>query len=892
MKLLFTLLLSILMLSAIIPQNYKEVKIYISGRTDVVYLAKQGFALDEAKYVRKDNSLILFLSDREFEKLESSGLRFEVLISDWNKYYASISIENKAEESAALLKSRELYGISDFEYGSMGGHYTFQEVLNKLDSIHIQYPSLTTQKFQIGNSVENRPIYAIKISDNPDMNENEPEVLYTSLTHAREPGGMMTVMYFIYYLLENYGTDPEATYLVNNRQLYFIPVVNPDGYEYNRLTNPNGGGMWRKNRKSPDGIDLNRNYGYEWGYDNIGSSPNQYDETYRGTGPFSESETQAVRDFCNAHNFKSALNYHTYGNDLITPWGYTDQPTPDSTAYNEFGTDMTKYNNYTLGTGTGTVGYITNGDSDDWMYGEQTTKGKIISFTPEVGNNSDGFWAPKSRIIQIAQENIFPNLYLAWIAGGYVNLSSYSFDKTYFYPGDDVKISIVLKNKGMSDAQNLSVQLVSLNPDITVDNPTMNLSALTARSEVNLNSAFSFKISSSADTQNKAKLVLNTFIDAVPMASDTLSIFIGFPQFVFIDTTNNISDLWTMSGTASWSNTTTTYYSAPDCYTDSKSGNYANNTNAYMTLKNQIDLTGISNPIFTFWTKYDLENGYDYGQVKFSTNNGTSWFTLPGKYSVLGSGTFQPSGQNLYNAYQPDWVQEEIDISSLTGKQIKIRFELHSDAYVTKDGWYIDDIGIVHYVNLPVELTSFTAVSENNSVLLNWTTATELNNKGFEVQRSKDNIYWEKLYFVTGSGTTNGICEYSYRDIEPLIGKSYYRIVQIDFNGTAKESKSIAVYFLNNLTYDLKQNYPNPFNPSTNIEYQIPEEGFVTLKVLNTLGQEIITLVNEEKSAGTFNYQFSIINNQLTSGIYFYRLKVIGKSGNVFISTKKMLLIK
>jgi murein tripeptide amidase MpaA len=97
-------------------------------------------------------------------------------------------------------------------------------------------------------------------------------------------------MYYMWYLLENYGTDPEATYLVDNREMYFVPCFNPDGYEYNRQTDPNGGGMWRKNRRNNGGsygVDLNRNFGYMWGYDDLGSSPIPSSETYRGPSAFS-----------------------------------------------------------------------------------------------------------------------------------------------------------------------------------------------------------------------------------------------------------------------------------------------------------------------------------------------------------------------------------------------------------------------------------------------------------------------------------------------------------------------------------------------------------------------------------------------------------------------------
>ncbi|MCX6152339.1 MAG: M14 family zinc carboxypeptidase [Ignavibacteriales bacterium] len=878
MKTFLSFFVVVLFIASVNAQNYKKIKIYLADKQDIINLASMGFAVDEAKFERKDNSISIFLSDKEFKKLSNSSYKYDVLIDDWNKYYSKLPKLSNSEEKSILQKSIQMFGVSGFGYGSKGGHYTLQEVNNELDTMHFKYPAITTQKFQLGTSVENRPIYAFKISDNPDQNENEPEVLFTGLTHAREPEGMMSVMYFMFYLLENYGTNPEVTYLVNNRQIYFVPVVNVDGYEFN-----GSGGMWRKNRRSPDGVDLNRNYGYMWGYDNVGSSPSLYDETYRGTAPFSEPEIQAVSNLCNTHNFKTALNYHTYGNYLIYPWGYIFSETPDSEIFREFSSDMTQFNNYLCGTGYTTVNYPTNGDSDDWMYGEQSTKNKIISMTPEVGNT--GFWATGSDIFTIAQENLFPNLYLTWAAGGFVGLHSYSFDKQFFNPGDNVNLSAVLKNKGLSSASNITAQLVSLNPEVVVNNSSVNFNSISERTEVSTVSPFTFAILPDAISQGKIKLVFNIFTDGVQTESDTIGFFLGVPQNVFKDTTNNISDLWTMNGTSGWSNTTSFFYSPPNSYTDSKNGDYPNNANILMTLKNSIDLTGISNSVFSFWTRFNIEADYDYGQIKFTTNNGSTWFALPGKYSNMATGNFQPAGQYLYDGSEPEWVKEEIDISSLSGKQIKIRFELHSDSYSTQDGWYIDDITILHYMLLPVEMISFSAIAENNSVLLSWTTATELNNKGFQIQKSSDNKSWLEVAFLKGNGTTNQLSEYSFIDPNPTIGKSYYRIVQQDFDGTTKNSKSIEVFVRNNYGFELNQNYPNPFNPSTTISYQISTASYVTLKIYDVLGNEVADLVNEKKPSGIYQFEFNA--NSLSSGIYYYKLV----AGN-FSETKKMIILK
>ena len=189
----------------------------------------------------------------------------------------------------------------------MAGFYTLKESMAELDSMRKAFPNFVSKNDTIGFTLQGRPIIAIKISSNPNISENKSRALYTALHHAREPESLTQLYYFIWHLLENYQTDKEINFILNNRELYFIPVLNPDGYFYNERTKPTGGGMWRKNRYARGvndtvGVDLNRNYGFKWGYNDEGSSSSPTSETYRGPAAFSEKETQAVRGFCNNKN--------------------------------------------------------------------------------------------------------------------------------------------------------------------------------------------------------------------------------------------------------------------------------------------------------------------------------------------------------------------------------------------------------------------------------------------------------------------------------------------------------------------------------------------------------------------------------------------------------------
>ena len=797
------------------PQDHKKVKIFINNDLDLNKVAELSLDLEDAGYDKSGN-ISLFVNDAEFSELQQTSLGYEVLIDDWKTYYNSLPILTEEEKAFVKMESNMSFGVSGFKFGSMGGFYTFDEILADLDTMFQLYPNLITEKDSIGTSHEGRTIWAVKISNNPNINEDEPAVGFDALTHAREPQGMATLMYFMWYLLENYGTDPEVTYLLDNREIYCVPCFNPDGYEYNRQNNPNGGGLWRKNRRDNGGsfgVDLNRNFGYKWGYDNNGSSPEPTSNTYRGPAPFSEPESRAVSDLAILHNYGTHFNMHAYSDAYLYPWGYINQQCPDSLTYREFAGDMTALNGYVFGTSGEILGYQSNGTVRDWMYGEQVDKSKIFGYTVEFGSSSDGFWPNQNRIFPIAQINVKPNMYHAFVAGEYVKLNDPNFSQEYFLPGDNVELMPEFKNKGLATAYDLTIELSSPSGLVTVNNGSVSLDSIEARSLQIVTSPFSFTISNSATVEQEIPLAFTTYSNGSLMSTDTVTIIIGFPVVVFADTTNDPTELWTITATPSnpkWEATTATYFSDPTSFTDSKNGNYLNNATVTMTLTDAIDISGYTNPRLTFWTKFDIESNWDFGQVDVSTNNGVTWIPLEGEYTEPGVGSFQPTGEPLYDGVVPNWVQEKISLASYLSSEFKIRFKLESDGGVRKDGWYVDDIGILIYT-IPTSLQD---------------------------------------------------------EAEPVT------------------------------QFELEQNYPNPFNPSTKIKFTIPSSVILSeaknlsiqLKVYDVLGNEVATLVNEQKPAGNYEIEFNstgMIHQTLSSGIYFYQLRA-----GSFIDTKKMILLK
>ncbi len=209
---------------------------------------------------------------------------------------------------------------------------------------------------------------------------------------------------------------------------------------------------------------------------------------------------------------------------------------------------------------------------------------------------------------------------------------------------------------------------------------------------------------------------------------------------------------------------------------------------------------------------------------------------------------------------------------------------------------YVDDISYTDQA-LPVELTSFTSIVQDNTVILKWETATEINNYGFQVERTFSSITpsqsWNEIGFVEGAGNSNSPKEYSFTDENPPTGKIQYRLRQIDMDGSFTYSDVIEVESNFPFKFELYQNYPNPFNPTTTIIYAIPKVGnanfafptTVKLVVYDALGREVAMLVNKKQAPGKYSVHFNASN--LPSGVYFYTLR----AGN-FVQTRKMILMK
>jgi len=667
-------------------EKYSKVRIELNGES-LEQIAKLGIDVTEGTYA-KAKFFETDLGASEIRKLNEEGIVYKIIEDNVSEFY----VNRAAEDGVSVINSdvQDEWAIPEnWEYGSMGGYYTLSEVMDELDAMYAMYPELISEREPLSASNlthDGRMQYWVRLSDNPSANEDEPEVLYTGLHHAREPMSVQQMIFYMWYLLENYDTDVEVKQLVDNTEMYFVPVVNPDGYEYNHQTNPNGGGMWRKNRRNNGGgsygVDPNRNYGYMWGNDNSGSSPNPNDQTYRGPEAFSEPEIQNIRDFCNLNEFKIALNYHSYSNLLLYTWGWSEDACEHDAVLFDYSVLMTQENGYTYGPGSTTI-YPTNGGSDDWMYGEQTTKDLILSFTPEVGSGSDGFWPSTSRIIPLCQDQMWQNISAARLVGKYAVVSDLSpvvIDEVVgYFPFD-------IKRLGLTDAESYTVSIQPLdNYLITVSNP---LSFENLELMETIIDSVEYVLDGGIESGTVFCYLL-TVDNGDYIVSDTIEKVFGELVAVFEDGCDEMEN-WSSD---KWNVSTSDYHSTPASITDSPNTNYQDNENNIVLLDSIIDLTDVTMAYVQFWIKWEIESGYDYVQFMVKDVNSGSWEALDGKHTHKGT-EYQQEGEPVYDGFSSNWKLEEVNLTKFAGKQLEFRFVLISDVSVNEEGFYFDDFSI------------------------------------------------------------------------------------------------------------------------------------------------------------------------------------------------------
>jgi hypothetical protein len=693
-KLVVILTLSICVLNSFAQQSkYQKIRIY-GNQNELRELMKKGVCLDHGDS-KPGYWFSSYFSEWESNIIRNSGLKFDVELEDASK----IQQLNKSKNNNSKLASTGIcntvgtpeYPVpAHFKQGSMNGYYTYQELLDDLDSMALLYPNLITVKASIDSTNttwEGRPIYFVKVSDNPNIDEAEPEVYYSAMHHAREPGSMQQLVYYIWYLLENYNQDSLVTSVVNNRELFFLPCVNPDGYLYNELTNPGGFGYWRKNRRDnldgTFGVDLNRNYDQFWGFDDIGSSPFTNSEVYRGPSPGSEPEVSMIKNFINGRNFKTAMDNHTYGNHLLYPWGHVpDLYTPDSAYYEALANLYTKYNDYSFGTVNQTLNYISNGGSFDWLYGEQSSKPKIFDFTPEFGYD---FWPNSIDIIPIIQDAMFNNFMVALTAGAYAKAEDVS---EKYIAGSSGFINYSFTQLGLDTIANYTV---SLNPISTSINAT---GAAKVYSNLNffqsLNDSIAFSLTTPIANGSEVRFLLTVDFGSYQI-SDTLVKYYGNPTFILTDNGNTTSNWNTGLG---WDVTTEKFHSPPTSITDSPFSTYFNNSSNELILSNSINLGSALKAGLNFYTRWRIESKYDFAEVLASDNNGITWTPLCGKYSRPGTPS-QDLDQPIYDGTQNSWVKEEMSLNDFIGSSnVKIKIIMASDPFDDYDGIYIDDLNV------------------------------------------------------------------------------------------------------------------------------------------------------------------------------------------------------
>jgi hypothetical protein len=420
-----------IVVGALIPVSYAKppsdrcilIKAQVTNKEDAATLTNMSLDIWEFQ----QDGIIIRVTDYERKQILESGFTIETITEDVYEYTEKI----RQEQISLLVEP------------TTAKYHSHDEVITELVTLE---DSGVAKTYIIGNTHEGRDIWAVKVSDNPSQDENEPGALFLGCHHAREWISVEVPLCIAQYLTDNYHTDAEVKHLIDNCEIWIVPVVNPDGYEYSRITDR----MWRKNRRDnvdgTFGVDLNRNYSYMWG--TVDAATRTSAENYRGPSAFSEPETQAVRDLVSAYDFHILMTYHSFWQTIGYPWGYTLEPAPDKPMFSDMTSSMieliyhTSGATYTFWLDTPDT-YPFSGGTEDWSYGELG----IYSFgieLPPVTFSQGGFVLPENQIIPTCMENLPVALYLISYAASDYGIENLTTGQTY----SNIQLAISDANDG------------------------------------------------------------------------------------------------------------------------------------------------------------------------------------------------------------------------------------------------------------------------------------------------------------------------------------------------------------------------------------------------------------------------------------------------------------
>lgn len=743
-----------------------------------------------AKHTHKN--LQLDLLPTELNVLESLNVPYDVVIADLYAYYEETSQKDLPLAKAQLAQMKAAQAANpkaslgnttqdnflqytgadeiswtiptNFNLGaSFGGCLTVSEVMSELDDMNSLYPGLVSARADaspIGettygnnssgtaNDWAGQTVYYVRMTSDQGLAEgSKPAMLFTSMIHSREVSSLMSNIYFMWYLLENYGTDERVTELLDNNEIYFIPVVNPDGLLWNETIAPGGGGMQRKNLR-PDtgtstvssgntsrGVDLNRNFDYFWGSAGSGSSGSGSSDSYRGPSPFSEPESRILRDFMlydsgdpgtdPDRDFQIVLMNHTFANVIPHPYGgIPGNVSGREDEMHAWHAEMTRYNRYVSGA---TVFTPANGIADDWMVGGpvdgngSTGSGyNILGTTPEHGGT--GFWPSSTDIVPIAQDAV--RIYMASIyyGGKYAKFHDMTqSDLTTLNP----TLTFGIERVGQT-ASDFTLTVTPVSANITSGPVVLNANGLGivgAAARTNVTTALTLD----ANIQPNDEVVYT-----ISFANDDGSVIYEtemekvFQPTVFFSDEPDTDGLTNWTATGQWNNSTANGYSGTRSIRSATGATYPNGSSGTLT-SDPIDISAAGETVIQFYTKYDIERNFDYVEVLASAG-GSGYTPLVGKYTKPEATSFvndhaakgatdeghqsSSSGQVIDGDTFDEWVMEDFVISLSENSQffgasdLQIRFRYSNDSNnrgenysYDFDGFYIDDFKVIQTSN-------------------------------------------------------------------------------------------------------------------------------------------------------------------------------------------------